>query len=295
MHDHPEPIEVEKILARSRELLATHQDREAYNLLKQLIESVGSHPDVVAALGDFYSREENWYESVRLYERATKIAPQSAHLWKRFGDELMHVVRFAEAASAYENAIALIKADENEDKGIGAFRVGVPQDAEVPEIDFTSFVNSDRIRALVLALRLDSTTVTHWLSLASALHELRDYHACLEAINKAALLAPANTAVWLLKGMALNELGRYSEAELSLAQAGMSPESLVEIGRALIGQQRYAEAIHVLTQLITRCPHYGLAWLYLAQAFRVVGNVQDAVAAERRAQMYDLNDTDEPF
>lgn len=116
--------------------------------------------------------------------------------------------------------------------------------------------------------------------------ESGDFDSAVPIIDHALTLDPDYVPAWLYKGTWLNALGRYADARAALERAkelGATENAAGGIARALVGEQRFEEAVAVLEPLVeaTRHPQ---AYRLLGRAYQALGRTDDAKIATARAK-----------
>jgi len=79
----------------------------AFNYVYLLIFPVNDREEVEALLGTALDEEANRQQALERSQQALEINPEDAFEWFNLGSNLLYYERYAEAASAYENALAL--------------------------------------------------------------------------------------------------------------------------------------------------------------------------------------------
>lgn len=131
----------------------------------------------------------------------------------------------------------------------------------------------------------------------SALQKLQSGHA-VEALAVAEALvaqAPRAADAWQLLGMCLAGNGRDAQSDAAFERAlALQPGSavvsrnygvsLARRGKALRGQERPDESEPMLRKALALCPELASAWVDLGVVLRLLGRIDEALAAFRSAQ-----------
>jgi len=102
-----------------------------------------------------------------------------------------------------------------------------------------------------------------------------------ELATKAAEARPADAAAFLAKGSALSRLRRYDEAMAALGKAheldGGSVATLYQMGSTRAFQQKWSEAVDLLSQTLAKDPGVALAYYYRGLAQEKLGRKDQMV------------------
>lgn len=213
--------------ARMAEYLAP-DDADILLLVAEILEAQGQHdlatatyakipsddPAYIAAeLGrsDALIAAERTEAGIEVLEQLARNHPDRADIWGALGDILRRQERYAEAAAAYDKAIATFTAEDPGQwviyytRGIAHERT---KDWPAAEADFRK----------ALALRPDQPAVLNYLGY-SYLERKENYDEALGMIEKAVAERPDDGAIVDSLGWALYRLGRYEEAVGHLEKA----------------------------------------------------------------------------
>jgi Flp pilus assembly protein TadD len=96
-----------------------------------------------------------------------------------------------------------------------------------------------------------------------------------ELASQAVAAKPDDAGAYLVQGSALSRLRRYDEAMVALGKArelnGGSPETLYQMGATRAFQQKWADAVTLLTQTLEKDTGMALAYYYRALAQEKLG------------------------
>lgn len=107
------------------------------------------------------------------------------------------------------------------------------------------------------------------------------FRKAVELATKAAEERPTDAAAFLAKGSALSRLRRYDEAMAALGKAreldGGSAATLYQMGSTRAFQQKWGEAVDLLTQTLAKDPGMALAYYYRGLAQEKLGRKDQMV------------------
>ena len=270
----PQPRESgDDLLERGKALIAQDRYAEALPLIERATRLLPNSFSAWANLGYLLNELKRYADALLAHERALALDPSNAIAWYNKGVALNELGRREEALAAYERALALDPADAAawNNKGIALKGLGRREEALV---------------AYERALALDPSNAFAWYNKGVALNELGRYDEALAALERALALDPADAFAWNNKGLALNELGRREEAlaayERALALDPADAFAWYNKGDVLNDLGRYAEALEALDRGFDR--NDWRDWKAHARAYRGLGRVAEAEAAERQAK-----------
>ena len=136
------------------------------------------------------------------------------------------------------------------------------------------------------ALALAPTLVSAWAGLGQAQLATGNCDDAVASFEKALAHQPGALPLRFLLGTALLDAGAFAKAETHLAAVAAgtpTPEALCNLGRALIGQERCAEAVGPLESALRAKPGMVEALFNLAIARTESGDVPGAVACYEEA------------
>jgi tetratricopeptide (TPR) repeat protein len=138
----------------------------------------------------------------------------------------------------------------------------------------------EALEALREAVRLDPTSVTAWVALASTHYRLREYSECLGAADEALKCDERNRVGWNVRGLALLNLGRPAEALMQFIHGANMYQSDVifalNAGSALHELRRYDLAITWAEHALTVLPYDPLASINRAFALIMLERYEEA-------------------
>lgn len=183
-----------KDLVQAREFYAAALELEPGNLLALI--GLGTANREAGALP----------EAREALERGLAINPRVYALQFELGKVFQDLGQFAQAAVHYEMAAQLAPGRRMPWRFAGSamLRVGRQEDA---------------LRCFKRAASLGDRSIATQANLAGLLFQKRDYAGAMPHFDIAVEVEPGNAQTWLLRAVALDQLGRADEAKQSLAQA----------------------------------------------------------------------------
>ncbi len=212
-------------------------------------------------------QEGQFQQGIDLAKRASALGEPQARVHNLIGKAHERLKQFAEAARAYDAAIAL---DPNFAEAHGN-RANLAAQAGLPEEALKSF---DR------ALALDPTATEDWINRGALLHELGRYAEALECFEKALRLAPDHAHILLNRANTLVMLGRLEDADAVYEQVIMLkpklPAAYLQKGLAAKYRCRFDEARTLLEHACTLAPDDPGAKVALAEILLLTGDWRPA-------------------
>lgn len=127
----------------------------------------------------------------------------------------------------------------------------------------------------------------YWLQLGQTLRGQQRWTEAADAFRHATARDPNNATAWLLLGLTEVNANRYDQAEQAyertLALAPNSVEALTCYSFLLNQRGRPQRAVELLQNVLSRAGHLGVAWLVLAQACELLGDMEAAEKASQQA------------
>jgi tetratricopeptide (TPR) repeat protein len=194
---------------------------EAADLYEEIVRRHPDHWGFVVQLADLLYAQGRKRESRSYFERATKIAPQSARPWGGLAEVCRDLGDHAAACSAAERAAALAP----DDVAVVYLRGRVFMDAGRLEESITSFRK---------VLEMDERHAGAAVRLADALNRARRHAEALDAARKAVALQPDSAYAHFQLASALDHTGdwdgakRELETTLSLQPSSTSAKQYLE-------------------------------------------------------------------
>jgi protein O-GlcNAc transferase len=206
--------------------------------------------------------------------RAVKLQPAAAGHWLNLASSQFNQHKFAEAAENIRKAIEINPNDvlARNNLCIALLRQGKPAEAE------------EQARR---AVELNATSGESWANLGECLITQRRWPDAANAYRQAADREPKNAAMWTRLGVAELYGQRFAEAaaalERSLALVPDEPVALVSYASLLAQCGQTQAGVAMLQLVLNRHPDFAPAWVAMGDALRLMGNIEQATAALRRA------------
>jgi len=210
--------------------------------------------------------------------------PSDPIAWTNRGNQLYRLERFAEALTAFEQAIQLQPTLHQAWYGQG-------------QVFTTQQRYPEALQAFNQALQLqpDFHPALRDRALVYALQE--DYEAAIADLDRVIQLAPGDYVAWYLRGNLFSRRMGWMEAALGAYDRALNlaPNfslAWVERGRTLHEMGQDAEALQALQQGTAVSPDLGLAWFWQGQVLLALGRSPQGLEAVERAIALNPNDAE---
>ena len=287
-------------LTRAAELRGDHFDCQF--ALAKLAMKLGEHAigarayDAVAKLrtedlsalehaGSAYLSLERWQEAASCWERATKLVPDSADYFLRWGTSLVGTKAFAPAVRALRESLRL-RGESTEPRAEIGRTYQLLGEAYAQQSE-----HKDAINAYLQALHFDPRWATGHLAIA-AQHELLGQDDDAVGAYKSALrFVPDDASAHARLGAPLRRLGRHEEAIDAFARAvSLAPDNagyLQALGTAHLRASSFEDARKHLKESAHFDPRSVETLRSLGEACVALGKSDEAIDAYRAALKLD--------
>ena len=228
-------------------------------------------------------QEGQFQQGIDLAQRALSVGEPQARLHNLIGKAHERLGQHAEAARAYEAAIALDPdfAEAHGNRANLAAQAGLPEEA---------------LKSFDRALALDPTAMEDWINRGALLHEMGRYAEALESFDKALVLAPDEPHVLLNRANALVMLGRLEDADTVYEQVIVRKPKMFTayLQKGLAAKYRclFDEARTLIEHACTLAPDEAGPKVALAEIMLLTGDWRGAwphyEAREGRPQLPDV-------
>lgn len=144
------------------------------------------------------------------------------------------------------------------------------------------------------ALKADPEFVDGYLKMAQVLTAQKNFDTALAVLDKAHKLAPEDSRVWYLAGIANLERGRNDMAmQLFTKAVGQEPKNInliMDIGNAFLEKNMIEEALHFFDMARTQSPDFIYAYNRIGIALSRAGRFDEAEASYNHALTLDDKD-----
>jgi tetratricopeptide (TPR) repeat protein len=252
---------------------------------------------------------KRWNEALTVFDQVLKLNPQDLRTVYYKGLACMWLKRYGEALPLFDRALVLdpdntsvlqsksftflcLNCFENAVEVSGKSLRSNPKNAAAWNIRTIALIRLQRFDEALTevnqALTVCPAFLTFWINKASLLcDDLHRYGEaigfCQEGITSRIELA----SMWAIKGDALHALGRAAEARLGYEQAlAFTPDDFIgwtARGRALLGLERFEDALAAINHAITLNANSPMTHRRKAAALRALGREEEAREAERQA------------
>lgn len=258
------------------EALALHRAgraEDAQDAYRAILARQPGQPDALHGLGVLSAGRGALDEAQSLVSRAIEARPGAAAYHNSLGNILQRRGAHAAAESAFRRAIALDRHLAQAHANLGHTLRATGR-------------HDEAVASYRSALALAPTLVSAWAGLGQAQLATGNCDDAVASFEKALAHQPGALPLRFLLGTALLDAGAFAKAETHLAAVAAgtpTPEALCNLGRALIGQERCAEAVGPLESALRAKPGMVEALFNLAIARTESGDVPGAVACYEEA------------
>jgi len=269
---------------------------KALEIFDQRIENDSRDADAWMGRADVLLNLGRWDEAHESYNRVTELKPLDCSVWWRKAEVISGIGDINESVEAYDKAISLIPSYDTAELALAyaakaedlAFAERWEEALEAVdkslELNPKSSLwwhfkasglmelgrNDEALAAIDEALRQNPEDAHSWLRKAGLLLEMKCFSESIKAYDKALeLIAESNTkelaGTWLVKGTALNKIGRRKEAreafqksrelydKATLEEPGDLSLQRMK-GLTLYNLGRYKESLELYDQIIEASP-----------------------------------------
>lgn len=143
------------------------------------------------------------------------------------------------------------------------------------------------------ALKLAPQQSTTWVNMGRLLQQMRRWGEAVTHYEHAANLFPGHPQIAMTLGQLYQRMNRFAEAEAqyrTVIEKAPNAPAYVQLGMALLRQERVDEAVAAFETAISINPKLGAAYGNLGNAEQKRGNLEAAAAAYERAAALNPND-----
>jgi Flp pilus assembly protein TadD len=189
----------EVLIAKAEALMDEEEHDEALRLFQRATELAPNDANVWVLFGSAYYEADRYLDALRAFDRALSLDTSDADGWVGRGDALRHLGRYEEALAAYDHALTLDANDPEAWDGKGKTFLMLERYGEA-------------LAAFDRAVALDAVDAGAWINKGVALSYLQRDREALVAYDRTLTLEP-DSAIWLNKASSLRKLHRMREAE----------------------------------------------------------------------------------
>jgi tetratricopeptide (TPR) repeat protein len=254
-------------------------------------------------------------EAIDAYKQAIQLAPEQIFAWNNLGNLCTTIGRNDEALVTFQKAIECNSEDPIGWNGLGNvyYRIGYVDDAVAAfrksiqymptfahpwnglgDVYASTGRASEAIKAYRKAIQLNKDYVTPWLGLGGLFNQQNLYREAIKSYQGALALEPRNCQIW-------NELGTIYMRSLTYPEAVEAFSKAIELdhgyGWALSNlaftysqQGRYSESLPLFLKsidLFETDTDKAVSWNRLANAYRLLSDYDNAIAAYQEADRLD--------
>lgn len=288
----------------AKALLHKDQAEESIQLLRSIIAQTPDNVEGLELLGDLLSYQEQHAEAVEHYQQALQLEPGNEMLRMRLAMGLGRLDRHAEAIGLLEELVKeqpeaklahlslarfYLEAGQ-QDKAQSTFQTLLAHhpDHQQALIEYGKLLEEEELFAEAFALyrqgiERNPRAIAVRQQLAALYLAQKRYPEALEQLLAVRQLVPGNLQLLWQIGLLRLELEDWAAAETDLQQLFQSGDTSGRnryyLGLSLIGQQKYRQAIEMMTPIEESSPIFTEAVLQLAYLFRQSGQSAEAISA----------------
>ncbi len=255
---------------------------EAQAAYLAILERDPRHADALHGLGVIRSQQGDLAQAQSLVQRAIEARPNAAAYRNSLGNVLQQRGAHAEAEAAFRQALAIDP------------RLAQAQ-ANLGHVMRATGRHQQAVAAFRAALATEPRLVSAWAGLGQSQLALRSPRDAIASFEAALAHRPGDPRMRFLLAAALLDAGEFAraEAELTAVVAVMpTPEALCNLGRALIGQERWRDALEPLEAALRASPSMPEALYNLALAKAAQDDLAGAIGAFERTLAVDPRRSD---
>ena len=246
---------------------------EAEDVFRRILAVVPAEANALQLLGLVENRRGNYPAAIDLMRRSVAIIPRAAQVHLNLGVALRMAGRIDEAIAAYRAALAL---DDN--------MAQAHMNLTGLLVDRRDYEAATAHLRKLIQLNPDDTDARNLLG--KVLRERGQLPEAIDQLRRAIALAPTSAEAHDNLAKALSLRGEFQEAtSLAKRATELAPKEFaarVTLGNILLAHSQTAQAMAEYLTVLEDRPSEGAVWLNYAAALRLLGRVDESVAAYRR-------------
>lgn len=278
-----DPRNIERYAEVIGAYLEAHRYQDALTVTNQMVDLFPEDATVYEtmalvqeALGDTDSAAAAW-------EKMTIIDPDDVDAWEHLGSWRVEQGLMDEAITAYRKAVAL-----DPESPVARFNLAETL-LEATEYDEAATLYQSLIAGHATALNSDELKADAYIGLAEAQNGGQHYDTALQTCETLLEDYPDEPMGLYQKATALDGLNRNDEAIdayiASLENDPLNADTYNDLADTYVKVGDFDNAIEMAEMALALTPEMDIAYTTLAQALRGVGREEEAVEAEKKAQM----------
>ncbi len=258
------------ILLKCAKHIEGDRDRDAVDLLLQLVEREPDNANAHMLLGVAYQNLQQFEQAAAAHKQAIAADPKRSDAYTNLGVALASQDKTEEAVVQFQRAVELNPNDTGAYNSLGIALQEVGRFEEAVEQHRAALaINNNWAKA-------------HW-NLGNALRKLGRREEAESQFRDALRIDPDYKAAHKNLGLTLAEMGQL-ESALPHMRKGMSENSVsFAMANALLGFKRYEEALPYYNKVLSAKPQHAKTHRNLGQALAALGRLDEAVVHQQQA------------
>lgn len=250
---------------------------DAFQTLNQAVQKLPHDAQCWYELAAFLSSHRSLGQAAHCFSRAYEIDPNYPRVKANFGIALLNVGQFEQASQLLK--LSLDEAEDDIDKAHLLNRLG--------EAQMSSGSLDEAFKSFDQALSINDQDYSTMANMASLLCRQNQGQEALECLKPAFELAPKEGRLLVIKGIALDLLGKAEEADKAYAKAAVlspdDPEVWFQTAQHLARNNKGELAIEAYDKAISLNPETPEFWFQKSLVLRNMDKLQEAVLCHRQA------------
>ena len=226
---------------------------------------------------------QQYADAVESYQQVIRLRPNDYLAWYRQGKALEILERWADALAAYKEVIRL----QPNNYWVWHDRGQVLERLHNQEAAIAAYTKAVQIKP-DFQLAIDSRKrLLNQLERVEQLYQLQHYEDAIASCDQLIEQEPDNSLAWLMRGMAMENLGQLKAAASSYARVTRLQPSdhLAWYKQASVLEkiERYSDALTAYNQVVALQPDNCWAWHDRGRILEQIGQLEEAIVSYDRA------------
>lgn len=270
-------------MERGDDLFNQNRYQEAIAAYEKVLQLQPSQDQIWFKQGLAFEALENYDAAVMAYDRVLQLRPQDYLAWLKRAKALESLSRLDGALAAYDEVLRL----QPDNYWAWCDRAQVLEELGRNEEAVAAYDRAINLKPdFILALERRKQVLCG-LKRVEQLYQLQHYDEAIEACDRTVEADPNDSAAWLMRAMALENLGRLKEAALSYERVvRLQPDDHVawfKLGNVLEKLNHPRHAIMAYAQVIRIQPNNHWAWYQRGQLLETLEQFNKAITSYNQA------------